>query len=243
MDRRQAAYLQQLGVDVWVARHRTREAERAATAAPLPAVEDRQAVRKPPRREGVAVRETKRPQPRQAPSARAVRTADLQRSPPLPPVTNDAGAGSRVPVPRPEASQSRPGVQAPSESTAQVVPVRIRCFRYGRVFVAIAEDGWPWRRYLLDVAVALNRFEVATRESVVFEWPQPGVDPAGGDRAFRAFLGHQTRNGERLLLCGQAVLGLLGQSAAEATAKGHVCIPAAAPSAEDKRSLWARIRT
>lgn len=145
------------------------------------------------------------------------------------------------PIPReradaPDAGEDR---ATPAAATA----FRIRCFRYGRVFVALAEDAWPWRRFLLDVARAMNGFEVAERQDLVFDWPQPGADPGGSARAFRAFLGHQTRNGERSLMSGQRVLDLVGGAEGLADATGaRVYIPPGAPDAEAKKRLWDRIR-
>ena len=201
MDARQAAYLQQLGVDVWVPRRRQQEA---------PPVEPSAG-----EREGLAPR-------REAPPAPTVsRTAPEERvqAPPVP------------------AEPSAPRTTASAETA-----FRIRCFRYGRVFVALAEDAWPWRRFLLDVARAMNGFNVAERQDLVFDWPQPGADPAGGGRAFRAFLGHQTRNGERTLMSGQRVLDLVGRADADDETDGRIYVPPGAPDADTKKRLWDRIR-
>lgn len=154
------------------------------------------------------------PSPRQRPAPAAPRRVQAQRPAPDP-----------VPPARP------------------VEAFRIRCFRYGRVFAALAEEAWPHRRYLLDVARALNRFEAAERQSIVFEWPQPGAAPDGAARAFRAFAGHQTRNGERVLLSGRRVLDLLGSEAAETgIVDGRVYVTPETPSAESKKALWRLVR-
>ena len=112
------------------------------------------------------------------------------------------------------------------------------------MFVALAEDAWPWRRFLLDVAQAMNGFEVAERQDLVFDWPQPGADPSGGGRAFRAFLGHQTRNGERCLMSGQRVLDLVGGPGSLTDETNvRIYVPPGAPDAEAKKQLWHRIQT
>lgn len=89
----------------------------------------------------------------------------------------------------------------------------------------------------------MNGFEVAERQDLVFDWPQPGADPSGGDRAFRAFLGHQTRSGERSLISGQRVLDLVGGSSGlKDGTDGRIYVPPGAPDAEGKKRLWDRIR-
>lgn len=153
---------------------------------------------------------------------------------PSPPSTAEPIIHERVEAPDAGEHRATPAADA---------PFRIRCFRYGRVFVALAEDAWPWRRFLLDVARAMNGFEVAERQDLVFDWPQAGADPGGGDRAFRAFLGHQTRNGERSLISGQRVLDLVGGAPGLTDATGvRVYVPPGAPDAEAKKRLWDRIR-
>ena len=214
MDARQAAYLRHLGVDVWVPRRRSARG---------PLEEEPSAGE----REGRAPR-------KQEPSAgeregRASRTKD-----PSPPPKAQQIAHECVEV---------AAVGEPSATSAAEAAFRIRCFRYGRVFVALAEDAWPWRRFLLDVARAMNGFEVAERQDLVFDWPQPGADPGGSGRAFRAFLGHQTRNGERSLMSGQRVLDLVG--GANGLVDGtdaRIYVPPGAPDAETKKRLWDRIR-
>lgn len=161
------------------------------------------------------------------------------------------------PRPAPPASASRPlagqaattrsarqAAATPSKTAAQAPQAfRIRCFRYGRVFVALAEDAWPLRRYLLDVAKAMNGFKAAQRKDMVFEWPQPGADPAGAARAFRAFVGHQTGDGERALISGRRVLELLGGRATETgLVDGRLYVAPDAPDATAKKSLWRVIR-
>lgn len=197
VERRQAAYLQHLGIDVWVRRGSQQTAsERREKPSPAPA----------------QLRRPARPQP--------------SRVRPVPP-------SPEKPVPE----------RRPSPPEEPVEAFRIRCFHYGRVFVAIAEDAWPRRRFLLDVARAMNGFAVAERQDVVFEWPQPGADPAGGPRAFRAFLGHRTRNGERCLFSGQRVLDCLETDAdAIARVEGRIYVAPDAPDAEAKKRLWDRIR-
>ena len=89
----------------------------------------------------------------------------------------------------------------------------------------------------------MNGFAAAERQDLVFDWPQPGADPAGGGRAFRAFLGHQTRAGERTLISGRRVLDLLGAQAQEtALVDGRVYVTPAAPNPAAKKQLWDLIR-
>lgn len=130
------------------------------------------------------------------------------------------------------------------EADLPTEPFRVRCFHYGRVFVAIAEDAWPRRRYLLDVAHALNGFVSAERRDLLFDWPQPGVSVAGGGRAFRAFFGHQTREAEYTLISGARVAKLLRQAVPALTGlvERHVYVLPAAPDAEAKKTLWRLIR-
>ena len=155
-----------------------------------------------------------------------------------PPNVSRTAPPERVEAP-PVAAERR----APRDTASAETAFRIRCFRYGQVFVALAEDAWPWRRFLLDVARAMNGFTVAERQDMVFDWPQPGADPGGGGRAFRAFLGHQTRNGERTLMSGQRVLDLVGGADAADGTEGRIYVPPGAPDADTKKRLWDRIRS
>ena len=164
-----------------------------------------------------------------------------------------------VPPPRPRhdraaaavsRSAARPAAAEPPRHSVREPDVdapaafRIRCFRYGRVFVAIGEDAWPRRRFLLGVALALNGFESAERTDIVFEWPQRGADPQASGRSFRAFFRHQTRAGERTLLAGTLVPRLLGQEAPAQTAivNDHLYVAPHAPDAAAKRALWGLIQ-
>lgn len=156
--------------------------------------------------------------------------------PPLPTVSRTAPP-ERIQAPPVAAEPSAPPAAASTEAA-----FRIRCFRYGQVFVALAEDAWPWRRFLLDVARAMNDFNVAERQDLVFDWPQPGADPGGGRRAFRAFLGHQTRNGERSLMSGQRVLELVGGAEVADETDDRIYVPPGPPDADTKKRLWDRIR-
>ena len=142
----------------------------------------------------------------------------------------------------------RSGSGFPPERTQAPVPdeaFRIRCFRYGRVFVAMAEDAWPMRRFIVDVAWASNGFQVAERDDFVFDWPQPGAVTGGGGRAFGAFFRHQTRVWEdvRVLLSGTLVATLLGHPApAESCVlDGRLYLHPGIPDAESKRALWQRM--
>ncbi|MYD96423.1 MAG: hypothetical protein F4X98_03415 [Gammaproteobacteria bacterium] len=119
---------------------------------------------------------------------------------------------------------------------------RVRCFHYGRVFAVVAEDAWPQRRFLVDVAWALNGFKTAERRDLVFDWPQPGATAEGGDRAFAAFFGHQTRTRDeiRVIVAGARVAELLGHPVPDAP--GYLgdllYVPPSAPNAATKRALW-----
>ena len=167
------------------------------------------------------------------------RQPDLEAAPGVPEHQVEPRRTSPAPQTRREVATPSPPVDGP----VPVAAFRIRCFRYGRVFVALAEEAWPWRRFLLDVARAMNGFAAAERQDLVFDWPQPGADPAGGGRAFRAFLGHQTRDGERTLISGRRVLDLLGAEAHEtALVDGRVYVIPVAPDPAAKKRLWDLIR-
>lgn len=134
---------------------------------------------------------------------------------------------------------------APAEANAPASqPFRLRCFHYGRVFVAIAEDSWPRRRLLLDLAHAMNGFAPAERQDIAFDWPPPGAAADGAERAFRAFFGHQTRDGKRSIVAGARVAELLGHEAPKQAAllDGHLYLPPQAPDAASKQTLWRLLR-
>ena len=122
---------------------------------------------------------------------------------------------------------------------------RVRCFRYGRVFAAIAEDAWAQRRFLADVAWALNGFQGSERRDLVFDWPQPGAAAQGGERAFGAFFGHQTRTQDeiRVVVSGERVAKLLGhQVPDESCYLGDLgdllYVVPTTPDAAAKKALW-----
>lgn len=126
-------------------------------------------------------------------------------------------------------------------------PFHIRCFHFGDVFAAVGEDAWPQRRLLLDVALALNGFRTAERQDVLFSWPQPGADPNGGDRAFRAFFAHRVPSEGVALISGALVPGLLGSAAPSASGwlenRGDdppaLYVAPRTLDAKAKRALWA----
>lgn len=97
---------------------------------------------------------------------------------------------------------------------------------------------------MLDVALALNRFQPAERTGIDFAWPLPGAAPDGAERAFRAFFGHQTRNAPRTLIAGGRVALLLGAAPpSECTVlDGHLYIPPRRLDASTKVALWALIQ-
>ena len=171
------------------------------------------------------------------------------RPPPAPHSRNERSAPAKTVR---EAARAVPNLRpAPpkvvADAPADPAPVqafRVQCFRYGRVFAAIDEEAWPRRRFLRGVALALNGFASVEREDIVFEWPQPAVDPHASGRSFRAFFGHQTRSGERTLLSGARVPALLGKEAPSATCllDGHLYVQPRTPDAAAKRALWQLIR-
>ncbi|MCE2459616.1 MAG: hypothetical protein J4F38_02425 [Pseudomonadales bacterium] len=123
---------------------------------------------------------------------------------------------------------------------------RVRCFQYGRVFAALARDAWPMRRFLFDVAWALNGFERAERRDLVFDWPQPGAVADGGAKAFGAFVRHQTgtREGTRMFIAGAQVATLLGQPAPNESCilDGRLYVRPDALDTAGKRTLWRLIQ-
>ena len=110
------------------------------------------------------------------------------------------------------------------------------------MFAVIAEDAWPQRRFLVDVAWALNGFKTADRRDLVFDWPQPGATAQGGDRAFAAFFGHQTRTRDeiRVIVAGARVAELLGHPVPDVPGYlgDFLYVPPSAPDAATKRALW-----
>ena len=102
------------------------------------------------------------------------------------------------------------------------------------------------RRFLVDVAWAMNGFEVAKREDLVFDWPQPGAVAFGGERAFGAFFRHQTRNRDdtRVLLSGARVATLLGSEApAESCiAEDRLYVRPGAMNGPAKQGVWRLIQ-
>ena len=186
---------------------------------------------------------------RQAMSRTALASAHAPT--PTPAVERPARQDPAVSPPIEPARPARPAAPPPEpETAAPIDPFRIRCFRYGRVFAAIAEDAWPQRRLLLDVALALNAFQPAERAGLEFRWPLPGPAPMRPSvpdapaRAFRAFFGHQSRNAERTLIAGAQVAELLGRPAPAAAglAGNHLFIPSEKLDAAAKQALWQLIR-
>ena len=142
----------------------------------------------------------------------------------------------------PESEPARPARPPASHAPSVGETFRIRCFHYGRVFAAIAEDAWPQRRFLVDVAWAVNGFKEAERRDLVFDWPQPGAAAQGGERAFAAFFGHQTRTRDeiRVVVAGARVAKLLGHPVPDECASlgEFLYVPPSAPDAAAKRRLW-----
>ena len=98
------------------------------------------------------------------------------------------------------------------------------------------------RRFLADVAWALNGFDGADRRDLVFDWPQPGAVAAGGGRAFSAFVRHQTRTREdiRVLIAGAQVAELLGQAepGESCILDGRLYVRPDVLDSTAKRTLW-----
>ena len=188
-------------------------------------------------------RALKPPAPERTASTRVRRETSRRLPKPLdhPPPAVGSGAAARPVVEVPP----RFPVQEPAAEPDAPPAFRIRCFRYGRVFAAIGEDAWPRRRFLLGVALALNGFERAERQQIVFEWPQPGVDPHASGRSFRAFFRHQTRAGERALLSGARVPTLLGHETPTQTCllNDTLYVAPQAPDAIAKKALWRLIQS
>lgn len=196
MTRSRSARFRRLGVDVWV--RRGTGAERATVAETEPTVESAP-VPSPPSRAA------SRPAHGQAVQQEARRESAGEER---------ATSPSRVAPQAPRAAAKHgASAAARSEETPLAAPFHIRCFHFGDVFAAIGEDAWPQRRLLLDVALALNGFRTAERQDVLFSWPQPGVDPDGGDRAFRAFFAHRVPSEGVALISGARVPDLLGRAA------------------------------
>ena len=101
------------------------------------------------------------------------------------------------------------------------------------------------RRLLLDVAWALNGFELAQRRDLVFDWPQPGAVADGGAKAFGAFVRHQTRTreGVRVVVSGTEVARLLGEVPDESCIlNGRLYVRPDGLDAAGKRGLWRLIQ-
>ena len=223
--RAQAAALARLGIDVWVRRRPAAARDRsvrqdAGAAAPRARDAGGNAIDR-------------------AGSARPVERTARQ-------TPNTRGVAPVAPTkPRsPVAAAPQPAPSTPTAQAAPVAPFRIRCFHYGNVFVALAEDAWPHQRLVLDVALALNRHQPAERTGIDFAWPLPGAAPDGAERAFRAFFGHQTRNAPRTLIAGGRVAQLLGAAPPSEcmVLDGHLYIPPRRLDASTKVALWALIQ-
>ena len=146
----------------------------------------------------------------------------------------------RQPPPKPPPRKQRP----PAPKPPAVAPFRIHCHRCGEVFVCIGEDAWPHRRFILDVALAANRFAAHQRRDLPFDWPQPGAAPDGHHRAFGAFFRHQMRHCARAILAGAKPARLLGHE--PPTASGplgpHFHLVPQMLDGEGKRRLWRQLR-
>lgn len=147
---------------------------------------------------------------------------------------------SSPPIPSPPAPANAPPADAPRPEEA----FRIHCFRYGRVFAAFAEDAWPVRRLLFDVAWALNGFRAAERDDFVFYWPQPGASADRGGKAFDAFFRRRTLQDVRVLLSGSKVATLLEYPPPSESCRlnSRLYVHPGALDAPAKRTLWRLIQ-
>ncbi len=213
MQARQLAYLQALGIDVWV-RRGAAESERTARR---PGTEPRAALAAPDAAHSPEQRETAR-QRNAATPARAGAAAPKEPSAALP---HDA----EVPAPR---------------GTAAPVRFVIQCFKLGQTLALIDEPLMRHRRLLLDIARALDASGASERQDITFEWPQLNfgdASMAAAGAAFRAFLAAQTTAQTHWLAVGSRVETLIGDAPRDA----HVFLPDALESL-DKRALWQEIR-
>lgn len=148
----------------------------------------------------------------------------------------------RQPPSKPPLQQPKPTTPAPKPPA--VAPFRIHCHRCGEVFVCIGEDAWPHRRFILDVALAANRFVAHQRRDLPFDWPQPGAATDGHRRAFGAFFRHQMRHCARAILAGAEPARLLGHE--PPTASGplgpHFHLVPQVFDGEGKKRLWRQLR-
>lgn len=180
--------------------------------------------------------------------ARSRRSTPRPTTPAAPTAKQAPRQASQRPIDQPKRSARQTSTERPAPQPQRQAPAsepfRLRCFHYGRVFVAIAEDAWPRRRLLLDAAHAMNGFAPAERQDIAFDWPLPGAAADGAERAFRAFFGHQTRDGKRAIVAGPRVAELLGHDAPKQAAllDGHVYLPPQAPDAAAKQALWRLIQ-
>ena len=128
--------------------------------------------------------------------------------------------------------------------TPPAAPFRVHCHRCGEVFVCIGEDAWPHRRFILDVALAANRFAPFERRDLPFDWPQPGAAPDGDRRAFGAFFRHQMRDCARAVLAGAKPAALLGREppAASGAFGPHFYLAPQVLDGASKRRLWQQLR-
>lgn len=205
----------QLGIDVWVHRRAPSARRQGAPAQ---------------RRDAAA--QTRRPARREDPLS-----APLARPP----------RNSRAPIAaaRERQVEREPKRERKDERTEEPLErYRVHCFHYGNVFAALAEDAWPERRFLLDVALAMNGFSAAERRDLTFDWPQPGATAGRGKQSFRAFFSHQTRDDACTLIAGGRVATLLDFDAPAATCRldRHIYVAPNAHTADEKKALWQLIR-
>lgn len=166
-----------------------------------------------------------------------------------PEATRAVGSSSvRCPAPAP-AVRRRPPVHQPKPRPdpgprVAAAAFRVRCFHCAEVFAAIGEDAWPRRRFIMDVVHAVNRFVACERRELLFEWPQPGADPAGHRRAYRAFFLHQMRTCSRSIVAGATPAKLLGHEppARSGPLGSHFYVAPVEHDGAAKKRLWEQVR-
>lgn len=195
MRARRLAYLDALGIEVWVRRGRR--------PVPPPAGAGRGQ-----QDELAAARDAPTPV---RPGGRRLdeQPADLPATPP---------AEAVVATP---AAEAVPDAPPPADPPVRFV---IRCFRFGRTLAMVDAPLWRHLNLLTDIARALDAHGAGEREDIVFEWPQLTVGDAGmaaAGAAFRAFLAAETTGETRWLAAGARVRALLGDVPLDA----HMVLP------------------
>lgn len=164
------------------------------------------------------------------------------QAPTEPPTQTPTQQPRPAPNRHPASHRGAPALAPPRADEA----FEVRCFHYGRVFAAVSADAWPTRRFLYDVAWALNGFQRAERRELVFDWPQPRAVAGEGPKAFGAFVRRQTRTreGSRMLVSGGQVAALLGLGALNESCAldTRLYVRPETLDAAGKRAIWRMIQ-